>query len=369
MVNPEDTETNRLDAAGHTRENPASDILIGALFLGAALLGLVLWAGAPVFKTIAVTFVAIVLEAVPFVMIGSIAGGLMEVFVSNERMSAIFAKGRKGIFLAAGLGLLFPVCECAVVPFIRRLLAKGVPPGAAAAYLLAGPIVNPIVFLSTGVAYSFYWPTAFLRLILGYIVGVFVGFLVGAVFGSDPRSIAIREGAAESCRDDSSSCFHDHAERLADGLPAKRAGRLWEALGHGAVDFIATGRFLVMGAFVAAFINAALPRHVLVGLAGVPILSIASAMALAVGLNLCSDADAFVAASMRSFLPFPAQMAFMLLGPMLDVKLLFMYRSVFRGRFIVFMAIVIPACIMLVAMGHRALIGVAFRLAAGGAHG
>ncbi len=349
----------------------ASGIAIDGTFIAAASGALLLWAGTPVFRTMAVTFVAIVLEALPFMMVGSIAGGLIEVFVSNERLSRIFPRGSRGVFIAAGLGLLFPVCECAVVPLVRRLLAKGVPPSAAAAYLLAGPIVNPIVFLSTGVAYSFHWPFAFLRLALGYIIGVSVGLIVGAVFGSDPKRIMLHEDAARSCPDGPCSCGLDHAhvEPPRDGLSTRRAGRIWEALEHGAGDFLDTGRFLVIGAFVAALINAALPRHLLAGLAGSPILSIGSAMVLAMGLNLCSDADAFVASSMRPFLPYPAQMAFMLLGPMLDIKLLFMYRSLFRARFIAFMAVIIPACVMVTALGHHALLQIALRLLAGGAHG
>ncbi|MGD0232095.1 MAG: permease [Syntrophorhabdales bacterium] len=364
-------EGNHHDAADRPRKGPASGGLIDGIFLAAALAALLLWAGTPVFRTMEVTFVAIVLEALPFMMVGSIAGGLIEVFISNERLSRIFPKGRKGVLLAAGLGLLFPVCECAVIPLIRRLLTKGVPPGAAVAFLLAGPIVNPIVFLSTGIAYSFHWSFAFLRLGLGYLKSVSVGLIIGAVFGSDPRRIMLYGDAARSCPDASCSCHLDHAhvEPFGDGLFSRRAGRMWEALSHGAGDFLDTGRFLVIGAFVAALINAALPRHVLAGLAGAPILCIGAAMVLAMGLNLCSDADAFVASSMRPFLPYPAQMAFMLLGPMLDIKLLFMYRSLFRKRFIVFMAVVIPACVMLTALGHHALLKVALRVLAGGAHG
>jgi len=363
LLNVKSLVRNSHDATDGPRKGPTSGILIDGLFLAAALSALVLWAGTPVFGTMAVTFVAIVLEALPFMMIGSVAGGLIEVFISNERMSGIFPKGRKGVLLAAGLGLLFPVCECAIVPIIRRLLAKGVPPGAAVAYLLAGPIVNPIVFLSTGVAYSLDWSTAVLRLAFGYLIGVSVGLLVGSVFGADPCRIVLHEGSVQSRSIASCSCPHDHGhvEQFPCGPSATRADRIWDALEHGAGDFLDTVRFLIIGAFVAALINAALPRHLLAGVAGSPVLSIGSAMVLAVGLNLCSDADAFIAASTRSFWPLPAQMAFMLLGPMLDIKLLFMYRSLFRGRFIAFMAIVIPIAVMLTALG--------FHVVARGAHG
>lgn len=341
------------------RKRPATGILIDGIFFSVSLAALVLRAGSPVFRTVAATFVAIVFEALPFMLIGSVAGGLVEVFISQERMSKIFPKGKKGVLLAAGLGLIFPVCECAVVPFVRRLLGKGVPPGAAAAYLLAGPVVNPVVLVSTGVAYSLDWSFAFLRLAFGYMIGVSVGLMVGRVFGADSNRILLHQDAAHSSTVSSCSCTHSHchAELFAAGPSTGNARRIWDALGHGAGDFLDTGRFLVMGAGVAASINVLLPRHLFTGLAGSPVLNIGSAMALAVSLNLCSDADAFIASSMRLFWSFSSQMAFMLLGPMLDIKLFFMYRAVFRGRFIVFMAVMIPLCVMLAALGLHVFAG------------
>jgi uncharacterized membrane protein YraQ (UPF0718 family) len=343
---------------GHQPGQSAGAILNG-IFIILAIAALALWSGTPAFRTAAITFVAIVLEAVPFVLVGSIAGGLVEEFVSRERLSRIFPKGKAGVLLAATLGMVMPVCECAVVPIVRRLLSKGVPPGAAVAYLLAGPIVNPVVFLSTGVAYSMNWSVALLRLSLGYTIGAAIGLLVNAVFGSDPRKITLSADEGRSLPMISCSCHHEHEVPLHD-CPRNFQGRLWSALVHGADDFLEAGRFFIMGAFVAAVINAVLLRPLIADCADSPASGIGSAMMLAVGLNLCSDADAFIAVSMRSVWALSAQMAFMLLGPMLDIKLLFMYRSVFRGRFTIFMIIAILISVLCVATalhflggGHR----------------
>jgi uncharacterized protein len=122
-------------------------------------------------QTLSIVFASIMLEAIPLMLFGALVGGLIEAFVSRERMTSLLPKhGPTTVLLAAGMGVLFPVCECAVVPVVRRLLGKGLPAYAAIAYLLGGPIVNPIVAVSTALAYKFDWRVAGLRLVLGYLI-------------------------------------------------------------------------------------------------------------------------------------------------------------------------------------------------------
>jgi uncharacterized protein len=332
--------------------------LAEGIFVACALIALVFCRDNSLFRTLAITFAAIVLEALPFMLIGSLAGGFVEVFVSQERMSKIIPWGKRGVFLAAGLGLVFPVCECAIVPIVRRLLGKGVSPAAAVAYLLAGPIANPIVFLSTGAAYSFQWSAACIRLICGYAIAASAGLLLQRFFGAGFRNKMLRENCLQEREATSCACNGGHTHSADQEQPMiGRGQRIWDAVAHGTDDFLDTGRFLVMGAFVAAMTQVLLPREFLAALAGSPVSAIISAMTMAVGLNLCSEADAFVAVSMRSMWPFAAQMAFMLLGPMLDIKLLFMYRTVFRKRFIVVLAVTVLALVLLTALGIHFLFG------------
>jgi len=310
-------------------------VIVEGLFLLAAIGALLFLRQSPLIQTVSVVFVAIVLEAFPFMLIGSLVGGIIEVYVPRERVTALMpARGPWTVFIAAGLGVIFPVCECAVVPVVRRLLRKGVPFSAGVAYLLGGPIANPIVAVSTAVAYKFDWVVVLIRVGVGYAIAVGVGTLMGALFEGRKGLV----GDLNQDDDHDHAHEHDHCDAGRGEGAGPASSRPAMALRHAAEDFLSVGRFLVIGAFLAALIQNLLTRGSLVGLTENPAMSILAMMALAVCLNLCSEADAFVAASFRTLLPMAGQMAFMTLGPILDVKLLLMYLSLFRKRAIVTLA-------------------------------
>jgi len=302
-------------------------LVLEALFLVYAMAILIHLGEGPYVRTLAITFVGIVLEALPFMLTGALVGGFIEVFVSEKRIASILPPGKfRTVFLAAAMGMVFPVCECAIVPVIRRLISKGAPLSAAVAFLLGGPIVNPIVFFSTAVAYRMDWQISAIRLFAGYVIAVGIGFGMGALFRKTPALLPNCLGQGPNgC----ACCAHDYAGN------GGKDSRLLEALTHAAEDFFHIAHFLVIGAFVAASIQSSVDRSVFLLFAEFPSLSMLMMMALAVALNLCSEADAFVAASFQFTVPLSAQMAFMVLGPMLDLKLLFMYLGVFRKRAIV----------------------------------
>jgi uncharacterized membrane protein YraQ (UPF0718 family) len=282
--------------------------------------------------TFSVIFVSIVLEAFPFMLLGSMISGIIEVYVSKDRLAELLPKRRiVTTVIAACAGLVFPVCECAIVPVVRRFLRKGIPLSAAIAYLLAGPIFNPVVGVSTAVAYapgstSVAWAVVGIRLGCGFLVAVVVGTIVGRV------------GAAAAVEDEPEpspcGCGHDHGT-----IDGQR--RFLSALRHGADEFLDVGQYLVIGAFVAAMAQTVLSRQAFIDLAASPVAAIGLMMTMAVVLNLCSEADAFVAASFRAYLPLTSQMSFMVLGPMLDLKLIAMYLGVFRKRAIVVIAVLV----------------------------
>jgi len=303
-------------------------ILVGALVI------LALARGAAPVRAMSVVFVSIVLEAFPFMLLGALVGGLVEVFVPREKLAAVLPSGGLAtVAVAAALGCVFPVCECAVVPVVRRLLRKGVPFSAAVAYLLAGPIVNPVVAASTAVAYKLEWKMVIARLVSGYAIAIAVGLAMGRLFTKASATVA--DASDDEAHADGCDCHAD--------VRASR-GRFVLALDHAASDFVDIGVFLVMGAFVAAVLQTAAARSAFVALAASPAAAILMMMVLAVALNLCSEADAFVATSFR-VLPASAQMAFMVLGPMLDVKLVLMYLRVFRKRAIVALTSMVLAAV------------------------
>ncbi|MFH0730981.1 MAG: permease [Pseudomonadota bacterium] len=362
---------------------PAAGFL--AFFLLAGLFFLPAKADTGALNAFAVVFVSIVLEAIPFMFIGALAGGLIEAFVSHAAMASFLPqRGWLTVCMAAAAGTVFPVCECAVVPVVRRLVGKGLPLSAAIGYLLGGPIVNPIVAASTALAYGFQWRIVALRLVLGYGIAVCTGLLMDRFFTKDK---AIREGGdrtdAAGC---SCGCTHQHPPAAPfdghfnapdDGFTiAGQTGgvdcpcgsphttttngvtdKLGAAFSHAADDFMAVGHYLVIGAFISALAQTYIDRSSFLTLSGVPAVSVGLMMALAVSLNLCSEADAFIAASFQGLMPLPAQMAFMLIGPMFDLKLLLMYQSLFRRRAIVVLAVLIIAMVSGVSAGMELVNG------------
>jgi uncharacterized membrane protein YraQ (UPF0718 family) len=284
------------------------------------------------FHTLGIIFVSIVLEAMPFMLLGTLVGGFIEVFVPREKITRWLPEGRWWtVFLGAGIGLIFPVCECAIVPVVRRLLQKGVPLSAAIAFLLGGPIVNPLVAASTAVAYFADWSVVIRRMIFGYLIAVAVGFLINLIF---TKVKAVRSEVFSEKNFLSEAMISDH------GKPAALGEKIGLAVSHAAEDFFDIGRFLIVGAFMAAVLQTLIPRQILASVLNTPALSILIMMLMAVVLNLCSEADAFVAASFRSSLvPISAQLAFMILGPMLDIKLIIMYLKILRARAIATLAL------------------------------
>lgn len=282
----------------------------------------------------------ILYEAMPFVVLGTLLSGLVERCVSQEAVVRFFPKNRVvGIGVSALMGLVFPMCECGVVPVVRRLMRKGVPASCGIAYMLASPIINPLVILSTIVAFrgndswTDSWIVTGLRVGMGYFVAVFVAVVVWRMLGE--RNVLLRSRQDESQHDHEHGHQHDPARR--DHF-FRRAGRfLGDVLVHAAHDFMVIGATLVVGAALAALINSGFSRAAMEPFAQNPWAAVAGMSALAIGLNLCSEADAFVA---RSFLAFPlaAKMAFLVLGPMVDLKLIAMYTTVFKPKAILLIA-------------------------------
>ena len=284
-------------------------------------------------RMFALVFVSIILEALPFMLIGSLVGGLIEVFVSREKFTARLPRRPwAAVCMAAALGLVFPVCECAIVPVVRRLVRKGLPLSAAVAYLLGGPIVNPIVGASTLLAYKFYWIVPAIRLAAGYAIAVVVGLVMGRFFSRRTALLETHDADAHSC-----ACGHAHCKGVQEAH-GKLPGRILAAIRHASDDFFAVAHYLVIGAAIAALAQTVVDRRLFLNCAALPLLPSFLMMLLAILLNLCSDADAFIAASFRGLLSLPAQMAFMLTGPMFDLKLLLMYRTLFHRRAIIVLA-------------------------------
>lgn len=269
-------------------------------------------------------FLSILLEGLPFLLLGTMISGVIDQFLPGRLMTRLLPRNAFAGALVSGLlGLVFPMCECGVVPIIRRLMSKGLPPSHAVTYMLSAPIVNPIVALSTYAAFRGQAPleTTLLRLSLGYGVAVAVGMAVHNL----PLNLVLRPGV-----------IADIAQPR--GLPgcseaAGIAGRFWAALAVCVGDFLNMTVYFLLGAAAAALFSTSVNQDVIVPLATNDWLATGSLMVLAAMLCLCSTTDAFIAATFSMF-PAVSKLAFLVFGPMVDLKLIFIYSSVFRKRFV-----------------------------------
>jgi uncharacterized membrane protein YraQ (UPF0718 family) len=277
----------------------------------------------PAIQNFILVFSSLLIEAMPFILLGALVSAAIEVFVPQrvfDRLGAL--PSRLQLPASALAGFAFPVCECGSVPVARRLAQKGLSPGAAVTFMLAAPILNPVVIASTVVAYrgrDIFWPMVLGRAGLGLIAALAVGWVVS------------NKTSAELLRPRAQADEHEHE--------TTRAGSFFS---HLSGDFIFMGRYLVLGAAVAATMQTFVPQSVIASVADTPFLSLFAMMALAFVLSLCSESDAFVAASFVQF-GVGSQLAFLVFGPMVDTKLAFLYSGTFNKGFFRTVVVVVAA--------------------------
>jgi uncharacterized membrane protein YraQ (UPF0718 family) len=274
----------------------------------------------PAAQTFLLIFTSIVIEALPFILVGALASAAIAVFMPRGSLGWISRLPLALQIPGAALGgFAFPVCECGTVPVGRRLIARGVEPGAAIAFMLAAPVLNPIVLVSTWVAYGGHTRGAEMvvgRASLGLVTAAAVGF---AFARTEPGDL-LRSRPAD--------LDHDHAHEHDHG-----GARPVAFANHLVSDFLFMGKFIVLGAGLSALVQVALPGSLVSALGGAPVLSSLALMTVAFVLSLCSEADAFIAASFGSFTA-GAQLAFLVFGPLADMKLTVLYGATFRRWFV-----------------------------------
>ena len=299
----------------------------------------------PIIRECHIIIISILLEAIPFILIGSLVSGIIEVFVSRDYITRLIPKNR---FAAAGLasllGLVFPVCECGIIPVVRRLTKKGFPVFFAVTYMLAAPIINPVVIASTIVAYKGspdIWFITGGRIGGGIVISITIGLVCSLFFKDD--SVIKHESSHNHCNEDHSCGCLYHQDQ-----PVSFAQKIRMVFMHAGDDFFDIGPFLILGAFIAGILRAiSIPVNgeyikLMDLIMGGGSFQIYAMMALALVLSLCSEADAFFS---RAFPVIPAaRLAFLVTGPMLDLKLFIMYFKLFRKRLIIFL--VLSICIL-----------------------
>ena len=307
-------------------ETPRSEWLIPLLLVAGAVVVVALrpFTDSAWSDTFTAYFLAIILSATPYILLGACLSGVVEVFLPPTLLVRITRRLGRGAVLATALvAPLFPICECGIIAVVRGLLRKGLPLNLALTYLLAAPIVNPIVLLSTYTAFQDFRHPIF-RTLGGLLVATAIGYAFSRVKPERALRASFLNEASEGDSD-------HHAEDTLSHL-----------VQHVRKDFLDMMPFFLMGVFIASGMKTFLSERALSMAAASPVWGPASMMLMAFVLSLCSEADAFPAASFTAF-SLTAHMGFLVLGPMLDIKLLLMYRTVFKTGFIVVFALSIIA--------------------------
>lgn len=260
-------------------------------------------------------FISILIEAIPFILIGVILSGIIQMFVSEEMIARIMPKNRfLAVLFGALAGVLFPACECGIIPITRRLLLKGVPLHAGVAFMLTAPIINPIVLFSTYIAFGNRWSVVFYRGGLALAVSLIIGVILSYQFKDN-----------QLLKPDEPGHHHHHGTLLQ---------KLGGTLRHAIDEFFSVGKYLIIGAFIAAAMQTYVKTSTLLAIGQNDVSSSLVMMGLAFVLSLCSEVDAFIASSFSSTFSLGSLIAFLIFGAMVDIKNLLMMLAAFKKRFV-----------------------------------
>lgn len=273
-------------------------------------------------------FLSIVIEAIPFILLGVFISSLIQIYVSEDTIQRFLPKNAiAALFPAAMLGAILPLCECAIVPVVRRLIKKGMPLHVGVVFMVGAPILNPVVAASTYFAFSGQ-PTNIIlysRMGLAFVLSILIGFILYTIFKNRPNQL----------RNDVTAPAASHSHHHQPPEKTGFFGQVRNTFYHAVDEFFMMGKYLILGAFVAALFQTFLDRSVLEAVGTNMYSSTIVMMAFAYLLSLCSEADAFVASSFGNQFTDMSLTAFLVYGPMLDLKNTFMLFAFFKARFVI----------------------------------
>ena len=285
-------------------------------------------------------FSVIVIEGFPFILIGSFISAVISSYVSEELIIQIIDRtGILSIFTASFAGILFPVCECGIVSIIKKLLNKKLPLHLAVTLMISVPIINPVVILTTVLA--FYGRTDIV--IFRIISGILVSNLVGLITYFKYRNTEYNCFMIETDHQSYGACTcHSCSQKKKYKIQT-----FFSCIDHAIKELYSMGRYFIIGSFIAAFMRTFIPISLMSVFSENTIASILFMLFLAFCMSVCSESDAFIARKFSGIFPDSAIIGFLVLGPMLDMKNTVMLLNVFKKEVVFFLIItIIPICFL-----------------------
>ncbi|MDX1978467.1 MAG: permease [Pseudanabaenaceae cyanobacterium bins.68] len=292
------------------------------------------------FQTAFTLFLSLLVEAVPFLLLGVLLSSLLLIFVDEQQLLARIPRQPLLASLCGSLlGFLFPVCECGNVPVARRLIGKGAPPAMAVGFLLAAPTINPIVIWATWTAFRDQPEIVVLRVVFSLAIAT----IIGAIFGLQgdlrgflkPGVIMPLQTYTGSVKLPPTGTFWLGSGSQPLALP--RVSPVQVLLNNMVGEFRELGGVLVLGSAIAAVIQVWVPRDLILTLGQGPVSSIIAMMILAAVVSICSTVDAFFALSFAATFTSGSLLAFLVFGPMIDLKAIGLMLTIFQRRAIFYL--------------------------------
>ena len=279
------------------------------------------------------SYLGIIVEALPFLLIGAVLSALIQIYVSDELIKKIIPKNSIiAYFIAAISGILFPVCECAIIPITRSLIKKGLPIGVGITFMLSVPIVNPVVIMSTYYAFPNEINISIYRTLGGIIGALIVGMIVGLIYDKK-KNTEVLKGEELDLYCDCCTFSNNYYISL--------KGKIKNLILNASNEFLNISVYFIFGALLSSIFVVFLKDSLINNMTSGKIASIGIMMLLGFLLSLCSEADAFVAKGFMDNFGVGGVMAFLILGPMMDLKNLILSFGFFKKRFVLQLFLII----------------------------
>lgn len=275
-------------------------------------------------------------DSVPFLLAGAIISSLIEAYLREDKMTQMLPRTVfPGILVAGFMGMIIPICECGSVLVVRRLVKKGLPLYLGTVFMLAAPIVNPVVITSTKIAFTDYPPMLFLRIVGGFTVALLVGLILKWQRWENHESIR----GEKVC---SAGCCSSHT--LQGTAKFRTIGS------HAAAEFMTMGKYFMLGAFIAAYVQSVIPADALANIGVHSRQSTVFMMGMAYLLSICSEADAFVASTFLATFTTGSVLTFLIYGPMIDLKNTFVLLGAFSFKYVASLIFTVTVLVYAVAV-------------------
>lgn len=323
-------------------------------------------------------FLSLLVEAMPFLLLGVLFSSGLLLFIDEQQLVSRLPKNPFfGSLIGSLIGFLFPVCECGNVPVARRLLIQGTPSAVACSFLLAAPTINPIVIWSTWVAFQDQPELVGLRVLFSLIIATIIGCVFGCqadvkpllqtalarqVYSIDtPTSPSLLQsgsyilgGNSGQSKSLASEAYEQFKRFRKSNLTQKQPfnSKLDLFLNNTIQELRELGGMLVVGSAIAASIQVFVPREIVLNLGQGSISSIMAMMLLAALVSICSTVDAFFALSFATTFTSASLLAFLVFGPMIDLKSVGLLLSVFQPKIVTYLFILAAQLTFILCLGY-----------------